>query len=76
MPETLRNMFRQPLAAKVPEVTLLFWVVKILTTAGGEAVSDYLSLGSKLVGGTVEVGLFGIGLIWQFRTRRYVAAAY
>ena len=44
MPETLRNMFRQPLAAKVPEVTLLFWVVKILTTAGGEAVSDYLSL--------------------------------
>lgn len=76
MPDTLRNMFRQPLAAKVPEVTLLFWVVKILTTAGGEAVSDYLSLGSKLVGGTVEVGLFGIGLIWQFRTRRYVAAAY
>jgi uncharacterized membrane-anchored protein len=29
-------------AAKVPEVILVFWVVKILTTAGGEATSDYL----------------------------------
>ncbi|MGH2852023.1 MAG: hypothetical protein ACRDLP_15590, partial [Solirubrobacteraceae bacterium] len=29
-----------PLAAKVPEVILVFWVVKILTTAGGEATSD------------------------------------
>jgi len=76
MTTTLRRAFRQPVAAKVPEVTALFWVVKILTTAGGEAVSDYLSLGSKVVGGAVELGLFLVGLAWQFRTRRYVAAAY
>lgn len=73
---TLRRVFREPLASKVPEITALFWVVKILTTAGGEAVSDYLSLGSKVVGGAVEFGLFVIGLAWQFRTRRYVAGAY
>ena len=73
---TLRRAFREPLAAKVPEVTAIFWVVKILTTAGGEAVSDYLSLGSKVVGGAVELGLFLVGLAWQFRTRRYTAAAY
>ena len=72
----LRRAFRQPVAAKVPEVSALFWVVKILTTAGGEAVSDYLSLGSKVVGGSVELGVFVIGLAWQFRTRRYTAAAY
>jgi uncharacterized membrane-anchored protein len=76
MATTLRRIFREPVAAKVPEVTALFWVVKILTTAGGEAVSDYLSLGSKVVGGAVELGVFVIGLAWQFRTRRYTAAAY
>ena len=32
----------QPLAAKVPQIGLLFWVVKLLTTAGGEAASDLL----------------------------------
>jgi uncharacterized membrane-anchored protein len=68
--------FAEPAAAKVPEITAMFWVIKLLTTAGGEAASDYLSLGSHLVGGAVEVGLLIIGLVWQFRTRRYTAAAY
>jgi uncharacterized membrane-anchored protein len=68
--------FREPIAAKVPEITFMFWAVKILTTAGGEAASDYLALGSKLTGGAVETVLLVIGLVWQFRTRRYVAAAY
>jgi len=66
----------EPLAAKVPEITFLFWVIKILTTCGGEAVSDYLALGNRLVGGVLETGLMVIALTWQFRTRRYVAAAY
>ena len=70
------RFFPEPLAAKVPEITLMFWVVKLLTTAGGEAVSDYLALGSRLVGAGVEGGVLVIGLIWQFRTRRYNAAAY
>ena len=76
MTTTLRRVFPEPSAAKVPEVAVLFWVVKILTTAGGEAVSDYLSLGNKVVGGAVELGLFLVGLAWQFRTRRYTATAY
>src|SRR5260370_35907476 len=70
------RLFPEPLAAKVPEITFLFWVVKILTTCGGEAVSDYLALGNRQVGAAVEAGLFVIALLWQFRTRRYVAAAY
>jgi uncharacterized membrane-anchored protein len=68
--------FPEPLAAKVPEITLMFWVVKLLTTAAGEAASDYLGLGSVLVGAAVEILLLVIGLVWQFRVRRYRAAAY
>jgi uncharacterized membrane-anchored protein len=68
--------FPEPVMAKVPEITALFWVIKLLTTAGGEATSDYLALGNHLVGAAVETGLLVIGLIWQFGTRRYTAAAY
>jgi uncharacterized membrane-anchored protein len=71
-----RRFLSEPVAAKVPEITLAFWVIKLLTTAGGEATSDYLSLGSHVTGAAVEVGLLVIGLIWQFRVRRYTAAAY
>jgi uncharacterized membrane-anchored protein len=70
------RFFPEPTAAKVPEITFMFWVIKLLTTAGGEATSDYLALGSHVVGGAVETGLLVIGLIWQFRTRRYTTAAY
>jgi uncharacterized membrane-anchored protein len=70
------SFFAEPLAAKVPEITFLFWVVKILTTAGGEAASDYLALGNKVTGAAVETLFLVVALIWQFRTRRYVAAAY
>jgi len=36
---------------KVPEITLLFWIIKILTTAMGEAASDYVSHGLLGSGG-------------------------
>jgi uncharacterized membrane-anchored protein len=66
----------EPLAAKVPEITLLFWVIKLLTTAGGEATSDYLALRGDAIAGVVEIAIFVVALVLQFRTRRYVAAAY
>jgi uncharacterized membrane-anchored protein len=65
-----------PLAAKVPEITFLFWIIKLLTTAGGEATSDYLALHGNLVAGAVEVAIFMTAVIIQFSVRRYVAAAY
>jgi uncharacterized membrane-anchored protein len=78
MPSRNRGFFPEPVAAKVPEITFLFWVIKILTTAGGEATSDYLALdlGSRLEAGCIEAGIFVVALLWQFRTRRYIAAAY
>jgi uncharacterized membrane-anchored protein len=70
------GIFPAPVAAKVPEVIFLFWVVKILTTAGGEATSDYLKNWGNIKGGGTEVLLFLAGLVLQFSTRRYRALAY
>jgi uncharacterized membrane-anchored protein len=72
----LDRFLREPVAAKVPEIISLFWVIKILTTAGGEATSDYFKTLGNIRGGGVEVALFLIGLALQFATRRYRAFSY
>jgi uncharacterized membrane-anchored protein len=70
------RVFPAPTTAKVPEIIFLFWVVKILTTAGGEATSDYLRTWGNIRGGGTEVALFIVGLVVQFGTSRYRAFAY
>ena len=70
------KFFPAPIAVKVPEIIVLFWVVKILTTAGGEVTSDYLKKFGNIGGGGTEVALFVIALVLQFATRRYRALAY
>jgi uncharacterized membrane-anchored protein len=75
----VRSLFRiftrQPLAAKVPEVTALFWAIKISTTAAGEAISD-MFVSNKEVGFVVEVSMFCVALVLQFASRRYSATTY
>ena len=63
---------------KVPEVTLFFWVIKVLATTVGETFADFLSgLGLGLGGTTVVMtAVFVVVLVVQFRTRRYVPAIY
>src|SRR5262245_46557994 len=64
---------------KVPEVTLYFWVIKVLCTTVGETASDYLSenVGLGLTKTTFMTGALLIAaLVFQFRTRRYVPAIY
>jgi uncharacterized membrane-anchored protein len=63
-------------AAKVPEVTVLFWVVKVLTTGMGEAASDYLGQLSLVLAGVVGVGGMTAALWWQLRSDRYRAPVY
>ena len=62
---------------KVPEVRLSFWGVKLLTTAMGEAVSDFLVYHMNPY---LAVGLgafvFVLALFIQLRFRRYQAAVY
>ena len=73
-PSTARRMLN-----KVPEVTLWFWVIKILCTTVGETAADYLSdtLGFGLVNTSwIMGGLLVAVLAVQFGLRRYVAPVY
>lgn len=72
--------FRQRIkqvAIKVPEITIVFWVIKLLTTAMGESTSDYLvfQINPYLA---VALGCLGLGaaLILQLLVRRYVPWVY
>lgn len=64
---------------KVPEVTIFFWVIKILCTTVGETAADFLNdnLGLGLIKTMVimSIGLT-IMLVLQFRSRRYVPVLY
>jgi uncharacterized membrane-anchored protein len=64
---------------KVPEVTLFFWIIKIMCTTVGETAADYLNvnLGFGLTNTTYVTGaLLAVLLLTQFRLRRYVPAVY
>ncbi|MGH3848917.1 MAG: COG4705 family protein [Pseudonocardiaceae bacterium] len=64
---------------KVPEVTIYFWIIKILATTVGETAADFLSikLGLGLTGaGYVVGGLLIVVLAFQFRSRKYVPGIY
>src|SRR5438034_137993 len=64
---------------KVPEVTIFFWLIKIMCTTVGETAADYLNenLGFGLTNTTLVSGaLLGVLLLAQFRLRRYVAFIY
>lgn len=62
---------------KVPEVTIYFWIVKLLTTGMGETTSDYLV---RQFNPMFAVALGGVGLvaalILQLAVRRYIAWVY
>jgi uncharacterized membrane-anchored protein len=62
---------------KVPEVTIYFWIVKLLTTAMGESTSDYLVFHIYPYVAVV-VGCVGlvVALILQLSVRRYIAWVY
>ncbi|MHA3703248.1 COG4705 family protein [Jatrophihabitans sp. YIM 134969] len=65
-----------PVASKVPQITAVFWVVKVLTTGMGEATSDYLGGIDLVLAGGVGVIGFAVALWWQFRTDRYRPVVY
>jgi hypothetical protein len=43
-------------APKVPEVFLVFWVIKLLTTGIGETASDFLGTWNLVAAGVIGVG--------------------
>lgn len=69
--------FSQPLARKVPSITPSFWVIKLVTTAMGEATSDFLVAKYNPYFAVFAGGLaLVLAFILQFRLRRYNSWAY
>ena len=63
--------------SKVPEATIIFWIIKVLTTGMGETTSDYLvttidPMVAVALGGIVYVG----SLALQLALKRCIAWAY
>jgi len=62
---------------KVPEVTVWFWIVKLLTTAMGESTTDYFvyQINPYVAVALACIGL-AVALILQLRARCYIAWVY
>lgn len=75
--QPLRRALTVAVARKVPEVTIFFWIVKLLSTALGESTSDFLVF---QINPYIAVALGGVGLVaalvLQLYVRRYVAWIY
>ena len=70
----LMNTDTQDLPSKVPEVTLVFWIIKILATTlgetGGDAVSMSMNLGYLVSTGIFAV-LFLVAVFAQVRSKKF-----
>src|SRR5579871_5457233 len=70
---------RRTMLNKVPEVTLAFWVIKIMSTTVGETGADYLAVHVGLGTGVTDglmLALLVASLLLQLRARRYVPWIY
>jgi uncharacterized membrane-anchored protein len=80
MPQSVsRPTLKHEMLMKVPEITLIFWIAKLATTAFGEAFSDFIFF-NDYIGRNLAI-LMGLAfliicLAIQFRTRRYVPWIY
>jgi uncharacterized membrane-anchored protein len=67
----------QPIINKVPEITIMFWIIKVLTTGMGEVASDYFV---NHINPVIAVGFAGIclalSMVIQFSVCRYVEWIY
>lgn len=78
-PDTTSARTARTVLNKVPEVTLWFWIIKILCTTVGESAADYLNvnLGWGLTGTSIATGIvLAVVLTVQVSLRRYVAGVY
>jgi uncharacterized membrane-anchored protein len=64
-------------ASKVPQITAYFWIIKLLSTAMGEATSDYMVKTINPVP-AVLLGFAGfvVAMVIQFRAKAYNAWIY
>jgi uncharacterized membrane-anchored protein len=71
------SRFTTPGALRVPQITIVFWIIKGLSTAMGEATSDYLVTAiSPVVAVLIGFVAFAIAMAIQLTRMRYIAWAY
>jgi uncharacterized membrane-anchored protein len=64
---------------KVPQLTIYFWIIKIMATTVGETVADMLAVKLRLglvLASLVVAGMLLIALVVQFRSRKYLPTVY
>ncbi|MEH2163512.1 MAG: hypothetical protein V7K38_21370 [Nostoc sp.] len=64
---------------RVPEVTIYFWIIKVLATTVGETAADFLSATLNLglgITSYIMSGVLLIALFNQFKLKRYVPAFF
>jgi uncharacterized membrane-anchored protein len=78
MRSTENSKMRQ-LLNKVPEVTLGFWLIKIMSTTVGETAADYLAVNigwGAAITTAIMAALLAFSLVLQVRLKRYVPSIY
>jgi uncharacterized membrane-anchored protein len=77
LPQSKSVQLAKQAMRKVPEVTIYFWIIKLLSTAMGESTSDYLvyHINPYIAVVLGSVGLI-ISLILQLAVRRYIPWMY
>ena len=71
------NMAAKKLLRKVPEVTAIFWIAKLLTTAMGEAISDFFANAyNPYLVVVLAAAILAITLVVQFRAKKYIPWVY
>ena len=64
---------------KVPEITLYFWIIKVLCTTVGETAADFLNINLNfgLSGTSIATGLLlAVVLAFQFKAKAYIPGLY
>ena len=72
-------MNQQHAASKVPEVTLIFWIIKILATTLGETAGDAVSMSMNLgylLGTGIFAAIFLVAVFAQIRAQRFHPTLY
>jgi uncharacterized membrane-anchored protein len=72
-------MQARQMSIKVPEITIYFWVIKILCVTVGETATDFIdwNLNVGLTNTTFIMGIFlALSLFIQFRSKTYVPSIY
>ena len=73
------HSYAVPAHNRVPDVTVDFWLIKLMAVTMGETAADYLAVNLGLgltVTSLIMTGVLIVALVLQFAQKRYVPWAY